>query len=134
MAGCISGVTLYHRPANRLVADFIGQGVLIPGRVIGNNQVETELGIVTGEIEAHEGLPTEVDLLLRPDDVIHDDDSPMKAEIVGRAFRGAVYLYSLKLKSGQPVLCLVQSHHQHDIGEYLGIRLEAEHLAVFRRY
>ena len=47
---------------------------------------------------------------------------------------GAVYLYSLKLKSGQPVLCLVQSHHQHDIGEYLGIRLEAEHLAVFRRY
>lgn len=129
-----NGYDLYHRPANRLVADFIGQGVLIPGRVIGNNQVETELGIVTGEIEAHEGLPTEVDLLLRPDDVIHDDDSPMKAEIVGRAFRGAVYLYSLKLKSGQPVLCLVQSHHQHDIGEYLGIRLEAEHLAVFRRY
>lgn len=129
-----NGYDLYHRPVDRFVADFIGQGVLIPGRVVGNDQVQTELGVVTGEIDAHDGLPAEVDLLLRPDDVIHDDDSPMKAKIVGRAFRGAVYLYTLKLDSGQPVLCLVQSHHQHDIGEYLGIRLEAEHLAVFRRY
>lgn len=129
-----TGYDLYHRPVDRFVADFIGQGVLIPGRVVGAHQVQTELGVVTGEIDAHEGVPAEVDLLLRPDDVIHDDDSPLKARIVGRAFRGAVYLYSLKLDSGQPVLCLVQSHHQHDIGEYLGIRLEAEHLAVFRRY
>ncbi len=128
------GYDLYHRPVDRFVADFIGQGVLLPGRVVGTDQVQTELGVVTGEIDAHDGLPAEVDLLLRPDDVIHDDDSPLKAEIVGRAFRGAVYLYTLKLDSGQPVLCLVQSHHQHDIGEYLGIRLEAEHLAVFRRY
>ncbi len=129
-----NGYDLYHRPVDRFVADFIGQGVLIPGRVVGTDQVQTELGVVTGEIDAHDGLPEEVDLLLRPDDVIHDDDSPLKAKIVGRAFRGAVYLYSLKLDSGQPVLCLVQSHHQHEIGEYLGIRLEAEHLAVFRRY
>ncbi len=129
-----NGYDLYHRPVDRFVADFIGQGVLIPGRVVGTDQVQTELGVVTGEIDVHDGLPEEVDLLLRPDDVIHDDDSPLKAKIVGRAFRGAVYLYSLKLDSGQPVLCLVQSHHQHEIGEYLGIRLEAEHLAVFRRY
>ncbi|HET8807965.1 MAG TPA: ABC transporter ATP-binding protein [Methylophaga sp.] len=128
------GYDLYHRPVDRFVADFIGQGVLLPGRVVGTDQVQTELGVVTGKIDAHDGLPAEVDLLLRPDDVIHDDESPLKAEIIGRAFRGAVYLYTLKLDSGQPVLCLVQSHHQHDIGEYLGIRLEAEHLAVFRRY
>ncbi|MCX4190663.1 ABC transporter ATP-binding protein [Methylophaga sp. OBS3] len=126
-----SGYDLYHRPADLLVADFIGQGVLIPGRVIGESQVQTELGIVTGEIDAQDDLPQEVDLLLRPDDVIHDDNSPLKAEIVGRAFRGAVYLYSLKLESGQPVLCLVQSHHDHKIGERLGIRLDVQHLPVF---
>lgn len=126
-----TGYDLYHRPADLLVADFIGQGVLIPGRVIGENQVQTELGIVTGEIDAQDDLPKEVDLLLRPDDVIHDDNSPLKAEIVGRAFRGAVYLYSLKLESGQPVLCLVQSHHDHKIGERLGIRLDVQHLPVF---
>lgn len=127
-----AGYDLYHRPTDRFVADFIGQGVLLPGEVIADNQVKTELGIVTGEIEAREEARY-VDLLLRPDDVIHDDESPLVAEIIGRAFRGEVYLYTLQLASGQPVLCLVQSHHQHAIGEYLGIRLEADHLAVFSR-
>lgn len=128
-----TGYDLYHRPVDRFVADFVGQGVLLPGEVIAENQVKTELGIVSGEIDADQENAIEVDLLLRPDDVIHDDDSPMKAEIVGRAFRGEVYLYTLKLTSGQNILCLVQSHHQHEVGELLGIRLDAQHLPVFRR-
>lgn len=125
------GYDLYHRPTNRFVADFIGQGVLLPGEIIADNKVSTELGIVSGKITSGPTTGKQVNLLLRPDDIIHDDNSPLKAEIVARAFRGAVYLYTLKLQSGQQILCLVQSHHQHEIGEYLGIRLEADHLAVF---
>ncbi|MCC5796991.1 MAG: ABC transporter ATP-binding protein [Methylophaga sp.] len=131
-----TGYALYHKPADRFVADFVGQGVLLPGQVLGKNQVRTELGVVSGELEPgdeHDATMM-VDLLLRPDDVIHDDNSEMQAEIVARSFRGAVYLYTLKLTSGQHILCLVQSHHQHEIGEMLGIRLEADHLPVFRRY
>ncbi|ODN67978.1 ABC transporter ATP-binding protein [Methylophaga muralis] len=126
-----NGYDLYHRPSSRFVADFIGQGVLIPGEIIADNKIHTELGIVSGKITSAATSGQQVNLLLRPDDIIHDDNSPLKAEIVGRAFRGAVYLYTLKLQSGQQILCLVQSHHQHDIGEFLGIRLEADHLAVF---
>lgn len=131
-----SGYDLYHTPADRFVADFIGQGVLLPGQVVGKSEVRTELGIVSGALEPgdeHDATMM-VDLLLRPDDVIHDDHSELQAEIVARAFRGAVYLYTLRLTSGQQILCLVQSHHQHEIGEMLGIRLEADHLPVFRRY
>lgn len=126
-----NGYDLYHRPSSRFVADFIGQGVLIPGEIIADNKIHTELGIVSGKITSSAASGQQVNLLLRPDDIIHDDNSPLKAEIVARAFRGAVYLYTLKLQSGQQILCLVQSHHQHDIGELLGIRLEADHLAVF---
>ena len=131
-----TGFDLYHRPADRFVADFIGQGVLLLGMIINDKQVRTELGIVTGDLEPGEATsPAKiVDLLLRPDDVIHVEDSHLQAEIVARAFRGAVYLYTLRLESGQKVLCLVQSHHQHEIGEMLGIRLEADHLPVFRRH
>ncbi|AFJ02481.1 Ferric iron ABC transporter, ATP-binding protein [Methylophaga frappieri] len=128
-----TGYELYHQPADLFVADFIGQGALIPGEIIGPDQIRTELGIVTGQIAADHIQQNTVDLLLRPDDVIHDDDSPLKAQIINRAFRGAVYLYTLKLASGQLIYCLVQSHHQHNIGEKLGIRLEAAHLPVFRR-
>jgi iron(III) transport system ATP-binding protein len=32
---------LYHRPANRFVADFVGQGVFLPGTVIDNGIAST---------------------------------------------------------------------------------------------
>jgi iron(III) transport system ATP-binding protein len=72
-----------------------------------------------------------VDLLLRPDDVVHDDASPLLAEVVAKAFRGAEFLYTLKLPSGATVLSLVPSHHNHAIGERIGIRLELDHVVAF---
>ena len=65
-------------------------------------------------------------MLLRP-----DDDSDTKLEVIAKAFRGAEYLYTLALPSGQPILCLVQSHHNHQIGERIGIKLIVEDLTVF---
>src|SRR5690606_5411137 len=62
---------LYHRPATRFVADFIGQGVFLLGDVVSPNAVQTEVGVVhmNGAGEMRPGQ--RVDLLLRPDDVLH---------------------------------------------------------------
>lgn len=132
---------LYHKPANRFVADFVGQGVFVPGRVLSPREVEIELGVLRGELP-HEcaeamscdacGRNCHVDVLLRPDDVVHDDASPMKAEVLHKAFRGAEILYTLRLESGAQVLSLVPSHHNHRVGEKIGIRLEADHVVAFR--
>ena len=73
----------------------------------------------------------EVAVLLRPDDIVHDDASPMQAEVAHKAFRGADFLYTLVLPSGHKVLSLVPSHHNHAYGEKIGIRLEADHVVVF---
>jgi iron(III) transport system ATP-binding protein len=131
---------LYHRPANRFVADFIGQGVLLPGMVEGATQVEMELGTLVSdiEIECSETCVNcshgcKVDVLLRPDDVVHDDQSPLTAEVIHKAFRGADILYTLRLNSGAEVLSLVPSHHNHAIGERIGIRLDADHVIAFKR-
>jgi iron(III) transport system ATP-binding protein len=126
-----TGFGLYHEPADRFVADFIGQGVLLPATVVDETRVKTELGRVAGGVP--HGLPTgsAAEVLLRPDDLIYDESSPRRATVVGRAFRGAEYLYTLRLESGTEVLCLVPSHHQHAVGEQIGIRLEADHLVVF---
>ena len=127
---------LYHRPGDRFVADFIGQGVFMPGTIdLPNRQVNIELGSLplwqgvnacTTEKHLHQ-----VDVLLRADDVIHDDASPMQAEVVRKAFRGAEFLYTLKLEGGQQLLALVPSHHDHAIGEKIGIRLGADHVVTF---
>ena len=130
---------LYHQPANRFVADFVGQGVFLPGLVTSAHEVEVELGIL------HSGLPLEcsqgctscgrdcgVEVLLRPDDIVHDDRSPMQAEVIHKAFRGADILYTLRLGSGAQVLSLVPSHHNHALGERIGIRLDVDHVVAFK--
>ena len=70
-------------------------------------------------------------VLLRPDDVVHDDASPVKALVRAKAFRGAEILYTLQLHSGATVLALVPSHHNHAIDEPIGIRLELDHVIAF---
>jgi iron(III) transport system ATP-binding protein len=126
-----TGFGLYHEPRNRFVADFIGQGVILPATVVDETRVKTELGRVAGEHPhgLRPGSPAEV--LIRPDDLLYDESSPRRATVVERAFRGAEYLYTLRLESGTEVLCLVPSHHQHAVGDQIGIRLEADHLVVF---
>jgi iron(III) transport system ATP-binding protein len=131
--------TLYHRPASRFVAQFIGHGVFAQARIVGNGsgcKVETALGVLK-DIAEHP-LPqtrpdSEYEVLLRADDVVHDDASPVKARIERKAFRGAEYLYTLRLPGGEPLLALVPSHHDHPIGDWIGVKPEVDHVVLFEK-
>jgi len=128
---------LYHRPVNRFVADFIGQGVLVPGRISGEHQVQIALGTLRSKMPMDCGpigvCPpgATVDVLLRPDDVVHDHSSSQTAIVRQKAFRGAEILYTLQLDDGTRLLSLVPSHHDHAIGERIGIRLIVDHVVTF---
>lgn len=131
--------TLYHRPATRFVADFIGHGVFAPATLkrVGNNVVvHTALGALTDGSECP--LPSafgsaQCEVLLRADDIIHDDDAPVKAEILRKAFRGSEFLYTLRLATGETLLAHVPSHHDHKVGEWIGIRAQVDHVVTFQR-
>jgi len=131
--------SLYHRPATRFVAEFIGHGVFTPARLReadGQIVVDTPVGVLRDVAECPlpsaycEGL---CDVLLRADDIVHDDDAPVKAQIVRKAFRGSEFLYTLRLDSGHVVMAHVPSHHDHRPGEWIGIRVQAEHVVTFAR-
>src|SRR5688500_750585 len=123
-----SAYNLYHRPANRFVADFVGQGVFLPAKARDGRELEIELGVLQGDSQGKET----VEVLLRPDDIVHDDAAPIQAEVVHKAFRGADILYTLRLASGRKVLALVPSHHNHALGERIGIRLDVDHVVAFQ--
>ncbi|EGJ11681.1 MULTISPECIES: ABC transporter ATP-binding protein [Rubrivivax] len=131
--------TLYHRPASRFVAGFIGHGVFAPARIAadgGTPAVHTPLGALADVAEcplpgAYPG--DECEVLLRADDVVHDDTSPVKACIERKAFRGSEFLYTLRLPGGERLLAHVPSHHDHQIGEWIGIRAEVDHVVTFAR-
>ena len=121
---------LYHRPANAYVADFIGEGVFLTGTVLSEREVETELGVISGAREHGFAANDRVSVLLRPDDIIHDDVAGLTATVMDKTFRGAEFLYTLSLPSGARILSLAPSHHDHALGEEIGIRLEIDHLVV----
>ncbi len=122
---------LYHEPQTSEVADFVGEGVFISGEVINDTEVETEIGSIHGHTPHGVKQGEKVSVLIRPDDVLHDDDSTMTACVRDKAFRGAEFLYTLELESGLRLLSLVPSHHDHPVNEPIGIRLEIDHLVIF---
>ena len=126
-----SAYNLYHRPASRFVADFVGQGVLMRGTVVSDDRIDTELGLLPHCPGCDLAAGESVEVLLRPDDILHDDESNSQAEVLHKAFRGADILYTLKLPSGSKVLSLVPSHHNHEIGQKIGIKLEIDHVVAF---
>ena len=131
--------TLYHRPATRFVANFIGHGMFAPATLEQQDTgvvVHTALGDLSNLTECP--LPAsypggECDILLRADDIVHDDASPVKAQIVRKAFRGSEFLYTLCTASGQTMLAHVPSHHDHAVGEWIGIRAQMDHVVTFAR-
>jgi len=131
--------TLYHRPASRFVAQFIGHGVFAPAQIVACAHgpcVHTPLG----ELNDVAGCPLpeaypggHCDVLLRADDIVHDDASPVRALIERKAFRGSEFLLTLRLDSGERVMAHVPSHHDHQVGEWIGIRAEVDHVVTFPR-
>ncbi len=109
---------LYHSPETTFVAHFIGEGVIVQGSLLKNY-----LPLIN--------YPMTGSILIRPDDITHDDDSILKARIFKKIFRGSHFLYVLDFDNGLRVLSLVQSHHDHHVGDLIGVRIEIDHIVEF---
>jgi len=132
-----SAYDIYHCPNSLFVAGFVGQGSLIEGELLGCGTVKTVLGVFEQDESSccapEVGCQTgkKVKVLLRPDDIIHDDDSPLQGIVRKKSFRGADFMYSLALPNGELITCMVPSHHDHPVDEPIGIRMEVDHVVVF---
>jgi len=119
--------TLYHTPATRFVADFVGQADFLPG--------EVQEGIVTevGTFHDGSGLPkgTKVELMIRPDDVDLDLSESGNGVITSRRFRGSENLYTLKLPSGLRLHSSQSSTRVVPTGTKVRVIVQPSHVVVF---
>ncbi len=124
---------LYHEPQSRYVANFVGHGVFLPGFLRDKNCIETELGL----FKSHRNYPwpegTPVEVLLRPDDVVEDPDSPYQATIIHKVFAGTSTLYTLKLPTGSIIEAALTSHDNFDVNSTISVTVEADHIIAFVR-
>ncbi|MGL1931011.1 MAG: ABC transporter ATP-binding protein [Desulfotalea sp.] len=121
---------IYHNPKCIKVARFVGEGSLISGTVAQNGTISCALGTLTGSFSTDQ-LGKQVDILIRPEDVVHIENGENFARILHKSFRGPNILYRLELSSGEQCQALVSSHHNHSIDELIGIKAEVNHLIVF---
>ncbi len=126
-----SAHNLYHQPVSPRVARFVGEGELIAGVISAAGELTTGLGLLRGNLDDTRPIGSTVQLLVRPEDVVHNDESLLKAEVLRRNFRGASILYHLLLQSGDRVQALVPSHCDHQPGEKIGILPDVRHLVTF---
>lgn len=124
---------LYHEPANRFVAGFVGQGGFIPGKALGPDTIESELGTIRGNRAYKWPAGTLVDLLIRPDDIVFDEHSALKAKVIEKTFAGTSTLYRFRVSADTEFEALFRSHQDFQMGEMVPLRVEAEHLIAFER-
>lgn len=122
---------LYHHPVNPYVANFVGEGVLLPGLVRSNCRVETGLGQLNGLCCVEMTPGTAVDVLIRPEDIVYDPEREPNVEVLRRHFRGPSTFYTLEMAEGTQLQMLMPSTSNHLPGTRIGIRAEIQHLVLF---
>ena len=127
---------VYHFPNSVEVVNFLNRGILIPAKVTGENSLENkDLGTINGNFIKHYPKGSNVQLLLQPEDLEHDDKSNLKLEVVDRKFRGTNFIYTLKTSSDLLIPVFVHSHHehQHEADEKFGIKrpIHIDHIVCF---
>ena len=131
---------VHHEPNSLEVAKFLNKGVFIDVKVLTNDCAvhsleHDELGEIRGKLLKNYPKGKIVKLLLQPEDLVHDDESKLKLEVVDRKFRGTNFIYTLKTLKGEHLPVFVHSHHihQHEKSEQFGIKspIYIDHLVCF---
>ncbi len=120
---------IYHLPATRFVADFVGQADFIAGR-LHQGLVHTELGTFPNTLNGSEG--DHVAVMIRPDDVHLVPNKSAEPRIVARQFRGSENLYTVQLPSGQIVHSSESSTSVYQDGTSVDLHVSATHTVLFQ--
>lgn len=119
---------IYHTPATRFVAEFIGVADFLPA-----GYADGRLRTVAGDVQWDGEPPREgAEVLLRPDDLTLTPAESGHGVIMDRVFLGPTYLYGVALDSGRSVRVMQHHTKQYDVGTAVEVRIIAEHkLACF---
>ena len=95
---------LYHKPLTKTVAEFLGIGAFLPATVAKDGCLHSELGELVCKEDLKHLNGQQLLVLLRPDDIVHDDHSSTLARLTDIAFRGMYQICYLELDSGHRLL------------------------------
>ena len=116
--------TVFHHPATRFVAEFLGTADFLPAKATGGS-IESEIGAVSSPPGANGSARLEV--MVRPDCIECIPCEDGTGTIVHREFRGAFLMYRVALESGATVRCLLSHTQDYPVGTRVEVRLRNGH-------
>ncbi|RQG99766.1 ABC transporter ATP-binding protein [Natrarchaeobius oligotrophus] len=122
---------VFQDPKSRFVAGFLGHASFLSGAVRGDH-VDTSLGrVLRDDVNglAHEYDGSDIDLLVRPDDVTAypADESEANGRVVYRRYLGPTVLYRVELDSGETIECMHNHSDRINLDERVAVRVTADH-------
>ena len=133
---------VYSRPANRVVADFMGNVNLLPGEVTAAHNGKAEI-LIAGVLRTTAALPdglasgakigTKIDVAVRPESVMlaaAPQNGAARAEVTEHVFLGNINEYQVKLTDQ---ILRVQTHPKQNfaVGDTVGIAVDPEAISIF---
>lgn len=133
-SGCLQqwgdAQTIYQKPANRFVADFIGHGTFLSAEVCAEG-LKTALGFLPlNDSDLIQGQS--IDILVRPNQIRLEASSSGNACVHRKAFRGIDMLYVLKMNEGIEILSVTPTDSQYQIGEWLQASLDVHQPVILK--
>ena len=124
---------VYHHPANRAIAEFVGLGAMLKGTIVNATTVNTALGQIRLPVDMQRFRPKQqVQVFVRPEDIVHTSASRRKAEVLEAMFRGPTTLYRLRTEQTyEEFYAITPSFIRYRAGERFGLTLAMEELIVF---
>ena len=122
---------IYNEPKNAFVADFIGESNILDGIMLEDCLVKffgRRFKCVDSGFEKNEP----VDVVIRPEDVdiVAPDDGHLCGTVTAVTFKGVHYDTIVDFKGFK---WLIQTTDYHEVGEYIGIRLEPEDIHIMHK-
>ncbi len=118
---------MYSHPANRDVADFLGEANFLLGEVL-DGHVQCQLG----RIPVPPGIQGQVEVMIRPENLILSAEAGEPVEVTAVDYYGHDQLVTVKLSSGLPLKVRLLAGEELGPGQRLGLRLAGE-VVVFPR-
>jgi iron(III) transport system ATP-binding protein len=119
---------IYHHPATRFVAEFVGAADFLRG-FVNEEGIVTELGPLANPGGHPAGMP--VDVMIRPDDIDFIPHPDGEVVVVGRQFRGSEHVYRLRLASGARVHSAQPSTTLYPLGTRVRVVADLLHVVAF---
>ena len=115
---------IFHSPATRFVAEFIGLVDFLPAQREGNRLVTQ-----VGSTEWPEACPSDsaLEVMVRPDCLECYPSDQGQGTVIEREFRGAFFLYRIALSSGHTVRCLHSHTEEYPVGSSVAVNLRRGH-------